>query len=638
MKFFDHQDNRRRQSNLLLLGFVLALLAMAFVIHLSVALFSMLLGESNSLFTLSTPAMGLIGIVWLTVLAGCFFRALDVRAGGEVLARRFGATLAADRSRFEAEQQFLNIVAEMAIASRTPQPAAYVMRNESSINAFVVGMHSGKFAIVVTQGALDAFDRDQLQGVAAHEFGHITSGDLPLNMRLLIALGGLMAIDEVGRVLLYKSPDLQFHPAMIVGYLLRGFGSIGVFAGRLIRSAFTRQREYLADASAVQFTRNPYALASALATIRDADEEVPLHSSHAEELAHLCFQSGDVRNIFARIIATHPPLQKRIDVIEPHFEVKQRQVIRDAEKFKKLRSSASSAIAGAHLLSGGAGESNGGLSLFASTDQDSHQIITMDINESILSDRVLLMLPDEASCLAAIFAVFAPEEAFRRHAFLSSLAFSFNQGFADRVKESVASLKGELSESQLAIIDHCAAILRSAIKVDNRRLILLKLEKLLATDDQHDLMSYATLQLVRRKLDVEFPVMETLADESGRCAEARRAKNFDSMGEEFALLLSLMVETSGASPEELEIQFKRLLTCYTQDEYPRRTASEMGIVKELEEAFQTLYVQPKPIRLAFVQHCVEIVRSDGHIAQAEAAILELFAASLGCEEMTRLAA
>ena len=638
MNFFDHQDNRRRHSNWLLLAFILALLVMAFVIHLSVALFSMLLGESNSLFTLSTPAIGLIGIVWLTVLAGCFFRALDVRAGGEVLARRFGATLAADRSRFEAEKQFLNIVAEMAIASRTPQPAAYVMRNESSINAFVVGMHSGELAIVVTQGALDAFDRDELQSVVAHEFGHIASGDLPLSMRLLIALGGLMAIDEVGRLLLYKSPDLRFHPAMIVGYLLRGFGSIGVFAGRMIRSAFSRQREYLADASAVQFTRNPYAMASALALVRDADEKVPLHSLHAEELAHICFQSGDVRNFFTRLFATHPPLQKRIHAIEPHFDVKQRQVFRDKEKFQKFRSNASNSIAGAHLLSGSAGESNGGLPLTALTDQDAHQIITMDVNETILSDRVLLMLPDESSCLAAIFAAFAPAEAFRRHAFLSSLAFSFDQSFADRVKESIRSLKCELSEDKLAILDHCAGILTSEINVDNRRLIMLKLERLLATDDQYDLMSYATLQLLRRKLDVEFPIMETLADESGRCAEARRAKNFDSMGEEFALLLSLMVETSGAPSEELEIQFKRLLTCYTQNEYPRRTASETGIVKELEAAFQTLYVQPKPIRLAFVQHCVEIIRSDGHIARAEAALLELFAASLGCEEMTRLAA
>jgi len=166
---------------------------------------------------------------------------------------------------------------------------------------------------------------------------------------------------------------------------------------------------------------------------------------------------------------------------------------------------------------------------------------------------------------------------------------------------------------------------------------MLKLERLLATDDHYDLMSYATLQLVRRKLDVEFPVIETLADSEHDGAEARLAKNFDSMGAEFALLLSLMLETSGAKPEQLEADFKRVLTCYTQSDYPRRTAEEAGIIEELEDAFQTLYVQPKPIRLAFVQHCVEIVRSDGHVARAEVALLELFAAALGCEEMTQLA-
>ncbi len=632
MKFFDQQDNRRRQSNWLLLGFVVALLAMAFVIHASVALFSMLLGESEGFFELSTPAIALIGIVWLTILAGCFFRSLDVRAGGEVLARRFGAVQVSDRSRMEREQHFVNIVAEMSIASRTTEPAAYIIRHESSINAFVVGMHPGKQAIVVTQGAIDAFNRDQLQAVVAHEFGHINSGDLPLNMRLLIALGGLMAIDEVGRLLLYKSPDVQFHPAMIVGYLLRGFGSIGVFAGRLIRSAFSRQREYLADASAVQYTRNPYAMASALAVVRDTDEDVALHSSHADELAHLCFQTSDIRNWFAAFFATHPPVQERIDVIEPHFEVKRRQVERDAAKFDRLRRNSSGSGISEHLLAG-----EGGLSLVSSTDQNAHQIITMDVNETILSDRVLLMLPDESSCLAAVFAIFAPINALKRDQFLSSIAFSFNQNFSDRVKDCLGSLTAELSTDQLAILDHCAAIMRSKIKFDNRRLIMLKLERLLATDDHHDLMSYATLQLVRRKLDVEFPVIETLADSEHDGAEARLAKNFDSMGAEFALLLSLMLETSGAKPEQLEADFKRVLTCYTQSDYPRRTAEEAGIIEELEDAFQTLYVQPKPIRLAFVQHCVEIVRSDGHVARAEVALLELFAAALGCEEMTQLA-
>ena len=116
-------------------------------------------------------------------------------------------------------------------------------------------------------------------------------------------------------------------------------------------------------------------------------------------------------------------------------------------------------------------------------------------------------------------------------------------------------------------------------------------------------------------------------------AMARKAKSFDCMGQEFALLLSLMVETSGAPPDELDKQFRRVLNCYTQETYPRRTANETGIIKDLEAAFQTLYVQPKPIRHAFVQHCIEIMRHDGHVMPDERALLDLFAASLGCEEL-----
>ncbi|MDB3936466.1 hypothetical protein N9383_07120, partial [Granulosicoccus sp.] len=114
---------------------------------------------------------------------------------------------------------------------------------------------------------------------------------------------------------------------------------------------------------------------------------------------------------------------------------------------------------------------------------------------------------------------------------------------------------------------------------------------------------------------------------------ARKAKGFDKMGQEFALLLSLMVETSGATPDVLDQQFQRVLKCYTQVNYPRRTANETGIIKDLESAFQTLYVQPKPIRLAFVQHCIEIMRHDGRALSDERALLDLFAASLGCDEL-----
>jgi hypothetical protein len=163
--------------------------------------------------------------------------------------------------------------------------------------------------------------------------------------------------------------------------------------------------------------------------------------------------------------------------------------------------------------------------------------------------------------------------------------------------------------------------------------VVKKLERLLRVSGDYNLMNYATMQLIRRKLEVEFPVVEKIANERTPVAQARRVKTFDAMGSEFALLLSLMVESSGASATVLDEEFERVLKCYTQTYYPRRTGAETGIVEELEAAFQTLYVQPKSIRQAFVLHCVEIMQRDGIEAGAEKSLLDLFAASLGCEEL-----
>jgi Zn-dependent protease with chaperone function len=581
----------------------------------------------------SAPALGLIVLIWLTILAGAFFRYLDVRGGGAVLARRFGAVHASDRSRFDQEQQLLNVVAEVAIASSTPQPDVYVLRQESSVNAFVLGAGDSRKVIVVTQGALDAFDRDQLQAVIAHEFAHICNGDLPLNMRLLMALGGLMAIDEVGRLLTGESPRVGellrsltsrpdasrdeptfFHPGVLVGYMLRALGSMGVLAGKIIRSAFSRQREYLADATAAQFTRNPFALAAALDVIRKHHESPALHGPHAQELMHLCFQSGKRQRWYQRLLSTHPGIQQRIDAIDPHFAVKQR-------KARQAKSEVvDTAVRATH----------GGAYQRSANDE---RIMASDVNSSGLTDRILLLLPDESSCLAVLFALFVSDDPNKRHDYYNSLSFGFNRRFADSVKEVVALIPDELHKDQLGIIDHATGVLRDKLKHESRQRILLKLERLLAVSGDYDLMGYATLQLIRRKLGVEFPMVEKIVNDRNSLAQARRAKAFDSMGSEFALLLSLMVESSGAAPAVLDAQFERVLKCYTQTRYPRRTANETGIIKELEAAFQTLYVQPKPIRLAFVQHCLEIVQHDGYIARAERSLLDLFAASLGCEEL-----
>lgn len=617
MNFFDQQSARKRQSALLLVCFILAMVGTGVLIHVVVSVVSYLLGETVYLFEPSLPAMVLIGMVWTTILLGAFFRSLDVKAGGAILARRFGAVHASDRSRFELEQQLLNVVAEISIASSTPQPEVYILRRESSINAFVVGTeekegHPERYAIVVTQGALENFNRDELQAVIAHEFGHIANGDLPINMRLLIALSGLMAIDEVGQILVGENPDELLHPGVLVGFFLIALGSSGVFFGQVIRSAFSRQREYLADASAVQFTRNPYAMASALSVIKQHSEEPALHGIHAKELAHVCFQSGKIKGIFKRLLASHPQLQKRIDAIDPYFDIKSRKAKRSVENESSSTSSFSSP-------SGGSFGSD-----FSST-------ITTDIMAtSTLPDSVVILLSDARNCIAALFALFVCDDMSKQKDYYNAAAFAFDKKFSARIKELKRILDEEIRTNQVAVIEAATQTICRSTEIAARQNILKKLENLLSIGDDYDLMSYASLQLIRGKLEIDFPVINTLADD--HLAKGRNAKGFDEMGSEFALLLSLMIEASGVSQAEQEKEFERVLKCYTMTQYPRRTSRETGIVSEVAQAFQTLYVQPKAIREAFVQHCVEIIQKDGHIERAEQTLLDLFAASLGCNQ------
>ncbi len=610
MDFFGIQDSRRQQSLLLLVFFSAAMLAMAAVVHVLAVVIAYPSTGSMDFSEPTTGAKAFIALIWITCLIGCFFRFLDVRAGGVALARRFGAVEANSSGRYAKEEWLDDIVNEIAVASACAVPRIFILHREPSINAFVVGGFNGKEALVVSQGAIDKLSREELSAVVAHEFGHIAQGDIPINMRLLIALGGLNAIDEVGKLLMVKSEGrLLAQPGAVVGFVIRVIGSIGVFFGRIFRSAFSRKREFLADACAVQFTRMPEHVAAALSIVRDEHDDEGIHSVHAEELAHLCFQVGDINDWQKRVFATHPPIQKRIDAIDPHFSIKAKSRKRkESEKKPQLYSvgngRAAMPMSGAEQVSGGQ-----------------------------ISDAAAMVLTDTASCLAVLHAVFVSDDSERRREFYKAIGFAYNKVFAAQVKEVRETLSHELHNNQLAIIENATQQLRSSIKFENRQRMLKSLEKLVAVEDEYTLMNYATLQLIRRKLDAEFPVLETVCSGESSVAQASHVKTFDRMGEEFALLLSLMIESSGNNDDTLDDQFAMALKCYTQDQLSRRTSNEPGIVKELETSFQTLYVQPRPIREAFVRHCLELAQSDGHIAKDERALLDLFAASLNCDAL-----
>ncbi len=256
----------------------------------------------------------------------------EFSAGGSAVAESVGGRRVDPHTTDTHERRLLNVVEEMAIASGVPVPAVYIMDEEPAINAFAAGLTTSDAVVAVTRGTLEKLSRDELQGVVGHEFSHILNGDMRLNLRLTALVFGILVIGLLGRGLLsslrYTRPrssgNNKNHVGVLaaialIGLALMAIGYIGYFFGRLIQAAVSRQREYLADASAVQFTRNPGGLTGALKKIGGFALGSSIQSNKSAALGHFFFAQG-FRSHFGGLWATHPPLDERIRAIDPRFD------------------------------------------------------------------------------------------------------------------------------------------------------------------------------------------------------------------------------------------------------------------------------------------------------------------------------
>jgi len=317
MNFFEHQEAARRMSRRLVVLFVLAVTAIVVAVNV-VATFVYL-----GIFAPPLPRGFYLTNTLITLLmigGGTWWETARLAAGGEAVARMIGARRVDPSTRDLLERRLVNVVEEMALASGTPVPRLYVMENEQSINAFAAGHSLHDAVIAVTRGTLTRLTRDELQGVIGHEFSHILNGDMRLNVRLIGVLFGLLMLSMFGRFMLELgrgSRDSRGGLAMLVvaGVALWILGYVGVFFGRLIKAAVSRQREYLADASSVQFTRNPDGIGGALRKIggltQPGEPGSVIRHPHAETLSHL-FLGAAKPSFVAGLFATHPPLAARI--------------------------------------------------------------------------------------------------------------------------------------------------------------------------------------------------------------------------------------------------------------------------------------------------------------------------------------
>ena len=327
--FFAAQDAARSRSRRLVALFLASVAGLIAAIYLAVM--GLLLAGKSVPGSLWNPDVFLwvAGLTALVVGVASLGKILSLRAGGGSVARSVGGRLVETATTDPAERRLVNVVEEMSIAAGVPVPEIYVLDGEDGINAFAAGFAPGDAAVAVTRGCMTKLNRDELQGVVAHEFSHILNGDMRLNIQLIGLVFGLLVLSIIGQIMLRAALQSggrrrggKDGAAIIVavaamGLILFVAGWLGVLFGRLLQSAVSRQREFLADAAAVQFTRNPDGLSGALRKIGAGGSRV--NNAHSQDVAHLFFANG-LRLGWAGMFATHPPLEERIRAIDPGWD------------------------------------------------------------------------------------------------------------------------------------------------------------------------------------------------------------------------------------------------------------------------------------------------------------------------------
>ncbi len=326
MNFFRAQDEARGRTTKLVVLLVLAILVLTGTLYVLAVLGQRYALEQGELDWFQPKLfLATSGVALAVILGGSLMRIAELSKGGGAIAIRLGGRLISGVTKDPAERRYLNVVQEMALAAGLPVPLCFVLYHDNSINAFAAGNSPQDAAVGITRGALLNLTRDELQGVIAHEFSHIGNGDMKLNLRIIGAIAGLTALAQLGYIFFRLAGSVRGKNSapIALGMILTGvvvllIGSGGILFAKVIQAAVSREREYLADASAVQFTRNPLGLGSALKKIAGFSGARRVASEAELEAQHLFFASSG--GFLESLFSTHPPINERIRRIDPAFD------------------------------------------------------------------------------------------------------------------------------------------------------------------------------------------------------------------------------------------------------------------------------------------------------------------------------
>lgn len=623
MDFFRSQDIARRNTLRLVVLFVLALLSLVAITNLLIMFALGVFAEALDVPLLQRidwqlftwVSLGILGVVGF----GSLYKVLSLAGGGARVAESLQGRLLLPSTQDLHEQRILNVVEEMAIAAGMPVPPVYIL-DEPAINAFAAGYTSSDAVIGITRGAIEQLSRDELQGVVAHEFSHILHGDMRLNIRLIGVLHGIMVLGMMGYYLLrttrYSRRSKNSGNIAVVGMGLIVIGFAGTFFGNLIKAAVSRQREFLADASAVQYTRNPHGIANALKRIGASSTGSVLENPGAAEISHALFSNG-LRSSFSTLFATHPPLQQRIRRIDPQwdgrFETGSAAV--DNENGSATAAGVSTAqttrglaaLAMAEALLAQAGN-------VAETDLAQAQQQLLEIPPALLqaahepfSARALvyLLLLDSRTDVAA-----AQCEHLRREA--APQVFS--------LLEHLQALDFTISPTwRMTLANLCVPALRQ-LSVAQYGVFRGNLLVLVREDARSSLWEWALQRVLLHQLDALFQPVSRL--------HHRSHQSLPQLAAECELLLRFLIRTGQHQGDESAV-LVQALQMLNLSSNARLDTKDLSI-NTVNAALDTL-VRLKPLQKpAFLKACAFVIMADGEAKVSELELFRAIAAALDC--------
>ena len=626
MNFFQAQEDARRRTRWLIVYFSCAVISIIGSVYFGIAGVMYLFGSREVLWDpeLFIPVAG---VTLLLISGGTLYKTLQLKKGGQAVAEAMGGRpVLPDTGNFQ-ERQLLNVVEEMAIASGTPVPLVYVMDQETGVNAFAAGAEPSNAVIGVTRGCLELLSRAELQGVIAHEFSHIRNGDMRLNMRLIGFIFGILVLMIVGRVLVssmrYVRPNRNskgggglFVAILVVGIVLFLVGAIGGFFARLIQAAVSRQREFLADASAVQFTRDPSGLIGAFKKIGGWKSHAQVKSPQAAAMSHMFFAEG---GLFRWGLATHPPLRARIRALDPNSE---------GAAFEEVALPEVGMNESPPLRDGVAGLSSAAIPASSIDAVEKLARLGDDMDWQIGGGRQVYetiasewreAARDRQKAQVLLFAMLLSKHPEKRSEQVEGLRQGMGAAYVEKVSEWQQSMTPLHSGVKIAILDLCIPTLRHLSQFEYERLLQM-LDWVIASDETVDLFEFMLQHTLSRHLTGHFM--------PGLQKELRSpAAGFPASGD---VLLSLMA-WNGRTGSDATRAFNYALegsapfegwTPTLLEEDALTSQMVVGALEELDGAAPL-------IKKTVLQMCGLAAAQDGVLTSEEAELLRLVADGIG---------